>query len=24
VIAYFLFRPNTNAYFNPRVAANDA
>lgn len=24
VIAYFLFRPNVNAYFNPRVAANDA
>ncbi|WP_300752890.1 hypothetical protein [Janthinobacterium sp.] len=24
VIAYFLFRPNANAYFTPRVAANDA
>ena len=24
VIAYFLFRPSANAYFTPRVAANDA
>ena len=24
VIAYFLFRPQANAYFSPRLAANDA